>query len=151
MLSSKKTYKIKINLSFINDGCYKVSPNYLTSNTQQKFSSLHLLTTADHLPPSHPMSSTPTLCTSSFCVPMNILCGLPVFLPPCSSLFHILSLIYPPSLLCTCPNYLSLASFNFISKLLNLSCLSDVLTFYPSLKVSFVITFLKFHHLLGVE
>lgn len=55
--------------------------------------------TADHLPPSHPVTSLPFFYTN-LC--MTLLCGLPLlFLPRCSSVFNILCPIYPPCLLCT--------------------------------------------------
>lgn len=57
-----------------------------------------------YLPPSHPLSAspsvTPTLCISSF---------ISLYLLPGSTIFIIHCLIYPLSLLCTCPNCHNLA------------------------------------------
>lgn len=67
---------------------------------------------------------TPTL-YMSVTTSLNFLWGLPVFPLPSRSIIIILCLIYPPSLLCTCPNYFSLAS-------LTLSRPCDVLISNPA-------------------
>lgn len=72
----------------------------------------------------HPLFVMPTLCMSFFNISMNLLYGLPLFLPA-SSVFTIL-----------CPNYsqrrdvhvYSKPSQHCISKMINVSCPSDILT-----------------------
>ncbi|XP_076734817.1 uncharacterized protein LOC143414406 isoform X1 [Maylandia zebra] len=66
------------------------------------------------------------LCKSFFTTSMNLLCGLPVFLLPGSSVFNILHPVYALSLLCTCPIHLSLASL----------CPCDILILVLSLLVT---------------
>ncbi|KAF7704815.1 hypothetical protein HF521_021887, partial [Silurus meridionalis] len=68
-----------------------------------------------------PLSSTsasfkPTTCMSSFTTSINLLFGLCLFLLPGGSILSILLLIYPMSLLCTCPNHLNLSSLNLSPK-----------------------------------
>ncbi|KAF7708492.1 hypothetical protein HF521_017549 [Silurus meridionalis] len=47
---------------------------------------------------------------------INLLLGLPLFLLPGGSILSILLLIYPMSLLCTCPNHFNLASLTLSPK-----------------------------------
>lgn len=77
--------------------------------------------TVDHLPPSYPITwssfITPALCRSSFTKSMNLIWDFPLFLLAGSFIFSILFPIYPLPLLCTCLT---------VSKLLSLSCVSDI-------------------------
>ncbi|KAF7705031.1 hypothetical protein HF521_020317, partial [Silurus meridionalis] len=59
---------------------------------------------------------TPTTCISSLTTSINLLFGLPLFLPPGDSILSILLPIYIRSLPCTCPNHLSHASLTFSPK-----------------------------------
>lgn len=52
-----------------------------------------------------------SLCISFFLTSMKLFCGFSLFLRPGNSIFTILHPKCPLSLLCTCPNYLSLASW----------------------------------------
>lgn len=51
---------------------------------------------------------------------------------PFASIFNILYPVYPLSLLCSCPNHLSLSSNLVFFKLLHLSCPSDTLISNPA-------------------
>ncbi|KAF7703122.1 hypothetical protein HF521_022129, partial [Silurus meridionalis] len=61
-------------------------------------------------------SFNPTTSMSSLTTSINLLLGLPLFLLPGGSILSILLLIYPMSLLCTCPNHLNLTSLTLSPK-----------------------------------
>jgi len=65
-------------------------------------------------------SLTPTNFISSFTTPINLLFGLPQGLLPGGSNLSILLPIYSLSIVCTCPNHLSLASLTVSTK--HLTC-----------------------------
>ena len=96
-----------------------------TSCSSFEFTQIFLgIATVNHLPPSLfvlciSFFLTPTICTTSFTMTINLLFGLPIYLLPGTSF---LSIVLPVSLHCTCPKHLNLASLTLSPK-----CLTSVL------------------------
>ncbi|KAI5104455.1 sodium/calcium exchanger 1 isoform X3 [Silurus meridionalis] len=112
-----------VQINIIDDEEYEKNKNFFLEIGEPQLvemSDRKGVTTVDHRSPYPPSSTsaslTPTTCISSLTTSINLLLGLPLFLLPGGSILSILLLIYPMSLICTCPNRLNLASLTLSPK-----------------------------------